>query len=63
MIVGFDPGPAPGDGVVIVPLVENFVSLSWNRGHVNVDDKICFCLTLTRLTQTLTCGSCSLNNI
>jgi len=46
MIVSFDPGPAPGDGVVIVPLVENFVSLS-----------------LTRLTQTLTCGSCSLNNI
>ena len=27
VVVGLDAGPAPGDGVVVVPLVENLVSL------------------------------------
>ena len=27
VVVGMDAGPAPGDGVVVVPLVENLVSL------------------------------------
>ena len=30
-VVGLDVGPAPGDGVVVVPLVQNFVSLPCNR--------------------------------
>ena len=33
MVVGLDPGPSPGDGVVVVPLVQNFVSLPCNRGR------------------------------
>ena len=31
VVVGLDVGPAPGDGVVVVPLVQNFVSLPCNR--------------------------------
>jgi len=31
MVVGLDSGPAPGDGIMVVPLVQNFVSLPLNR--------------------------------
>ena len=31
VVVGLDVRPAPGDGVVVVPLVQNFVSLPCNR--------------------------------
>ena len=31
LVVFAHPGPAPGDGVVIVPLVHNLVSLPWTR--------------------------------
>jgi len=30
VVVLADPSPAPGDGVVVVPLVQHLVSLAWN---------------------------------
>ena len=46
MVVGLDSGPAPGDGVVVVPLVQNFVSLPCNRQEI-----IRRCINETRMVK------------
>ena len=48
LVVFAHAGPAPGDGVVVVPLVHDLVSLPWIKKVLQPHQYISFLLTFNR---------------